>query len=108
MVICFTAAVITLVIGVAFYTGKAVNYIKGYQDMDEKEKSNIKIDVLCKNISVLFFIAAVVFGVAGFSEAFRQNYFRWFMIGWFVLCMADVIYIGKSRRFVHVYTPPQK
>jgi hypothetical protein len=50
----------------------------------------------------------VVFGAAGFFEEFRQNYFRWAMVGWFVLGIADVIYIGKSRRFVHVYTPMKK
>jgi heme/copper-type cytochrome/quinol oxidase subunit 2 len=108
MVICFTFAVILLVIGIAFYTEKALKYIKGYQEMEEKEKNNIKIDVLCKNISILFFIAALIFGIAGFSEAFRLNYFKWFMIGWFVLGIADVIYIGKSRRFVHIYTPVKK
>jgi len=102
MVICFTITVIMLVIGIAFYTGKAVKYIKGYQDMDEKEKNNIKIDALCKNISILFFLAAVIFGIAGFSETFRQIYFLRFMAGWFVLGIADVVYIGKSRRFVQV------
>jgi len=104
MVICYTTAVVMLVVGIGFFTGKAVSYIKSYQDMEENEKNNIKIEALCKNISLLFFIAAVIFAAAGFSEVFRQDYFRWFMVGWFALGAADVVYIGKSRRFVHVYT----
>jgi len=108
MVICYTTAVIMLVIGIGFYTGKAVEYIKSYQDMEEKEKRNIKIGVLCKNISLLFFLVAVIFAAAGASEVFRQNYFRWFMVGWFALGAADVVYIGKSKRFVYFYTPAVK
>lgn len=76
--------------------------------MEEKEKNNIKIRPLLKNISVLFFIAAVIFGIAGYSERFRMEYFKWVIIGWFALGAADVIYIGKSKRFVHVYTPAAK
>jgi hypothetical protein len=101
-------AAIMLVIGIAFYTGKAVKYIKGYQDMEEKEKNNIKIDVLCKNMSLMFFLVAAILGAAGYSEVFRQYYFRWFVLAWFVLGIADIVYIGKSRRFVHIYTPLKK
>jgi hypothetical protein len=105
---CFVTAVVMFVIGIAFFTGKAAQYIKDYQDMDEKEKSNIKINILCKNISLVFFIVAFIFAIAGYSEAFRQDYFRWVIIVWFVLTSADVIYIGKSKRFVYVYTPAVK
>jgi hypothetical protein len=108
MVFSFLISVVMLVIGFAFFTGKAANYIKDYQNMEEEEKQNIKIDVLCKNISLLFFIASAIFGLAGLSEVFRQNYFKWVMLGWFVLATLDVIYIGKSKRFVHVFTPTGK
>jgi hypothetical protein len=90
------------VIGFGFFTGMAVNFIKDYQNMEEKEKQNIKIGVLCKHISIMFFIASVIFGIAGFSEVFRQDYFKWVILGWFALGAANVIYIGKSKRFVHV------
>jgi Na+/pantothenate symporter len=103
MVYCFVISAVMLVIGYAFYTGTAVKFIKDYQNMEEKEKQNIKIGVLCKNISILFFIVAIIFGIAGISEVFRQDYFRWAMLGWFALGAADVIYIGKSKRFVHIY-----
>jgi len=98
---CLIIAIALIAVGTAFYTGIAVKYIKDYQRMDEKEKRNIKIRPLCKNISVMFFIAAAIFGVAGFSETFRQVYFTWCMVGWFALGVADVVYIGKSKRFVH-------
>jgi len=108
MVMNLVIAAIMLVIGVLLFTGKAAKYLKSYQNMEEKEKSNIKIGVLCKNISLLFFIAAVIFTVSGLSEVFRMEYFKWAMLGWFALGSADVIYIGRSKRFVHVYTPPVK
>jgi hypothetical protein len=108
MVFCFVISVAMLVIGFGFYTGMAVNFIKDYQDMEEEEKQNIKIGVLCKNISLMFFIASVIFGIAGFSEVFRHDYFKWVILGWFALGAADVIYIGKSKRFVHVYNPAVK
>jgi hypothetical protein len=34
-----------LVIGFGFYTGKALNFINDYQNIEEKEKQNIKIGV---------------------------------------------------------------
>lgn len=87
--------------GILFFTGGAAKYIKDYREMDEKEKSNIKIRPLCKNISLVFFAAAVLFAVAAFSETFGQTYFKWCIIAWFVLGFADVVYIGKSKRFVY-------
>jgi hypothetical protein len=103
MVFCFVISVVMTVIGVGFFTGMAVNFIKDYQNMEKEEKQNIKIGVLCKNISLMFFIVSVIFAIAGFSEVFRHDYFKWVMLGWFALSSADVIYISKSKRFVHVY-----
>jgi 4-hydroxybenzoate polyprenyltransferase len=105
MAFCFVISIAMLVIGFGFFTGMALNFINDYQNMEEKEKQNIKTEVLCKNISLMFFMASVIFGIAGFSEVFRQGYFKWVILGWFALGVADVIYINKSKRFVHVYTP---
>jgi len=98
---CLLVAIALIAVGIAFFTGKAMKYVKDYQRMDEEEKANIKIRPLCKNISVMFFIAAVIFAISGFSETFRHDYFTWCMVGWFALGVADTVYIGKSKRFVH-------
>jgi hypothetical protein len=102
MVFCFVISVAMLIIGIGFFTGMAVNFIKDYQEIEEKEKQKIKIGVLCKNISLMFFTAALIFAIAGASEVFRQDYFKWVILAWLVLGTADVIYISKSKRFVQV------
>jgi len=101
MVICYTTAVIMLVIGIVFYSGKAVSYIKGYQNMTDEEKRTVNIKPLCKNLSVMFFLAAAIFGIAGYSEWFRLSYFKWTMIGWIALCCADIVFINKSGLYVN-------
>jgi len=108
MAICYTIAAVMLVIGIGFFTGKAASYIKSYQDMEEKEKNNIKIGNLCKNISLLFFLAAFLFGIAGYSEWFRLEYFKGAMIGWIALCSADIVFINKSGRYVNQTAPVSK
>ena len=101
MVLCYVAAVIMLIAGIVFFTGKAASYIKGYQTMPEEEKRNINIKPLCRNISVVLFAAAIIFGIAGYSELFRSEYMKWAILGWLIAGCADVIYIGKSGRFIN-------
>ena len=108
MVFCYLTAIIMIVIGSVFFTGKAASYIKGYQMTPEDEKKNIDIKALCRNISAMFFIAAAIFALAGFSELFRTAYFRWAMVGWLVLGCADVLYLNKSKRFVTEAAPTRK
>lgn len=100
MVFCYIVSFITLIMGIAFFTGKAAAYIKGYQAMPDEEKRNINIKALCKNLSVMFFLVAVIFGFAGCSPLFRLTYLKWVMVGWMVLCCADILYINKSKRYV--------
>jgi len=108
MVICYTTAVVMLVIGIFFYSGKAAFYIKGYHNMPDEEKRDINIKPLCKNLSIMFFLASAVLGTAGYSEWFRLGYFKGAMIGWIVLCCADIVFINKSSRYVNKTAPVQK
>ena len=66
----------------------------------DEEKRAVNIKPLCKNLSVMFFLAALIFGIAGLSELFRASYFKWFMVGWIVLCCADIVFINKSGLYV--------
>ena len=100
MVFCYIIAVAMTIIGIAFFTGRATSYIKAYQTMPDEEKRNINIKPLCRNLSMMFFIAAVIFGIGGFSEFFRLTYLKWTMVGWLILGCADVLFISKSKRFV--------
>jgi len=99
----FFCAIVSLgltLVGIYFLTGKAARHIKGYQAMPEEEKKDIDIKALCRNISVMFFLAATVFLAAELSPAFRQGYLKWAMAVWLVLGCADVLFINKSKRYV--------
>jgi hypothetical protein len=96
MVLCYTFSILLLCVGAFFYSGKAADHIKGYVDMPDEEKKAVDIKPLCKNLSVMFFLAAVVFGIAGYSEWFRLVCFKWAMIGWIALCCADIVFINKG------------
>lgn len=100
MVFCYLVALVMVIAGIVFFTGNAAKYIKGYQETDEKEKKNINIKALCKNVSVLFFVMAAIFIVAGSWEVFRQEYLRLAMVAWMALVCADVLYINKSNRYL--------
>jgi len=100
MALCYTVACILIIAGVGFYTGKAASYIEGYRDMPDEEKKTVNIKPLCRNLSVMFFLAAAVFGIAGYSELFRLLYFKWTMTGWIVLGCADIVFINKSGHYV--------
>jgi len=97
-----------LAIGIAFYSGNAASFIKGYQDMPDEEKRTVNIKPLCKNLSIMFFLAAAIFGIAGYSEWFRLGYFKGAMIGWIALCCADIVFINKSGLYVNKTAPVQK
>ena len=99
-VMCLITALLMSVVGIGFCTGKALRYIKGYQTTPEEEKSKINIKPLCRNLGAVFFIAAAIFGAAGISEIFCLRYFKWAIIAWLALGCADVLYIGKSKRFI--------
>lgn len=99
MVFNYAVSFVLLIAAVVFFTGKAADYMKGYQTMPEAEKVQINIKALCRNLSVMFLTAAVIFGVTGYSEVFRELYFRWAMLGWFVLGILDLVFISKSKRY---------
>jgi hypothetical protein len=96
MVLCYMVSIMLLVVGAFFYSGKAADHIKGYVDMPDEEKKAVNIKPLCKNLSVMFFLAAVIFGIAGYSEWFRLVCFKWAMIGWIALCCVDIVFINKG------------
>jgi hypothetical protein len=100
MALCYTVACILIVAGILFYTGKAASYIEGYRDMPEEEKRAVNIKPLCKNVSIVFFLAAVIFAIAGYSALFRLEYLKWTMICWIALCCADIVFINKSGLYV--------
>jgi len=99
MVFCYGAALVSLGFAVAFFSGRGLALVKGYSGLAEEEKRKINEKALCVNVGFVFLLSAAFFGLTGFSETFRENYFRYAMIVWMVLCVADAYYISKSKRF---------
>lgn len=99
MIFCYIISAAAFTAGIMFYTGKAARYIKGYTSLTEDEKKKIDIKALCKTASIVFFTATVIFGIAGYSNIFRELYLKWGMVALYIIGTADVIYISKSKRF---------
>lgn len=99
MIFCYAASIIALAFAVVFFTGRGASYVKGYTQLSDDEKQNIRIGALCRNMGVMFLITALFFAVTAYSETFRTNYFRYVMIIWMALCWADVLYVNKSKRY---------
>jgi hypothetical protein len=55
MALCYTVFFILIIAGVLFYTGRAASCIMDYQDMPDEEKRTVKIELLCKNVSIMLF-----------------------------------------------------
>jgi uncharacterized membrane protein len=108
MALSYAVSVLMFIIGMAFFTGVAPAYMKGFQIMSEEEKGNINIKALCRHVSVLFFLTAAIFAIAGFSEVFRQTYFAKVMVGWAILCFVNVLYISRSKRFITEHDSTKK
>lgn len=96
---CVMFAVISLVMALAFFTGKAPDWIKGYREMDEEEKNNILIVPLCRNLGVVFFLAFVIFFLAFMIPAFLDKAFVPSVVIWMIGAGADLYYIEKSKRY---------
>ena len=100
MIFCAIVALCLAVLGVAFFTGHAARYIKGYRELPEQEKQGIRIRALLRNVSVMFFAMAGIFAAAALFEAFRLGYLKYALGAWAALVCADVLYIERSGRYV--------
>lgn len=108
MLLCYTVGLLVLVASILFYTGKAMDYIKGIQAMTEEEKKQINLPGLCKNLSVMFLLVAVLFFIAGYHEAFRTVYLKWGMLAWMGLCCLDLMFIHRSKHYVQPQQPTKR
>lgn len=100
MIYSFVFGVIFIIAGLMFISGKALRFIKGWQMTPQEEKDKIRIRPLCRNFGTLLTAAGLAFLAAGCLPDFRENMFRWVMIGWLVLCGLDVVYVNKSKRYI--------
>ncbi len=96
---CLIFGILFIGIGIAFFAGKAHTRMKAWQKMPQAEKDGIRIKPLCRNIGTIIALAGLIFLVSGLNASFKTNCFTFGMIGWMVLCGADLIFIEKSGRY---------
>ncbi len=96
---CLAFGVIFLIAGFVFFIGKGHVLLSAWKNMPEEEKSTIHIVPLCHNIGIMFALCGLIFLISGASAFFKDNFFIWCMIIWFVLCGVDFFHISKSPRY---------
>lgn len=100
MIICYVISLIMFVTGIMFFNTKAKEYINGYKNLSNNEKSKIDIKNLCRNISILFFLSSIIWGLAGYSEVFKRTYLVWSVLIWIVICILNIIIINKFKLYI--------
>lgn len=91
--------VIFFVIGILFAFTNVYQRLDMWKKMPEDERAGINIRPLCYNIGALIALCGFVFLVSGVFSFFRENFFIWAMIAWFVVGGVDIYYISKSKRY---------
>lgn len=100
MIICYAISLIMTVSGIIFFNRKAENYINGYKSLSSVEKNKIDIKNLCRNIGILFFLSAIIWGFSGYSELFKKTYLTWSILAWIVICIFNIIIINKFKLYI--------
>lgn len=97
---CIIFGVLFAAFSVAFFLGKQPKFLNLWVKTTSQESSEINIQALYKNVSLVLFLAAFLFIVSGFFQGFLDQYFIWGILAWFVLTGLDVLYISKSKKFI--------
>ncbi len=96
---CIAFGVIFFLAGFVFFIGKGHEHISAWKQMPESEKAKIHIKPLYRNVGFMIAICGVIFLAAGLSAFFKENFFIWAMILWFILSGADFFHIAKSPKY---------
>ena len=88
-----------LTAGILFGAGRLLGHIPAWRAMPPDEKAKIRIGPLCRNIGAVIGLSGLLFLMNGICPAFRGRGFSVAMILWVIAAAADVLWIGKSRRY---------
>ncbi len=91
--------IVVVVVGFLAAIGKFHIFFKEWKRMPEDEKKKIKIKPLCRNIGTAIMLCGAILIVAGVWPYFMSEIFKWAMLAWFVLAIADCVYISKSGHY---------
>lgn len=92
------------IFGLMFSYGKILPYLKAWQNMSEKEKAGIKVNLLCMNIGLMIILAGLIFFFRGLIPGFSQTLFISLIVVWFIASGLDCYWIEKSA---HYETAPE-
>ena len=99
-VIFLAIAVLFIVLGIVFASGKGADLIAGYNTASPEEKAKIDEKKLLKAMSVFMFVLAGCFIVSASSEIFHLKLLIWIGQALFVVALiAGIIYMNKKDRF---------
>lgn len=99
-VIFLAIAVLFIVLGIVFASGKGAGLIAGYNTASPEEKAKIDEKKLLKAMSVFMFVLAGCFIVSASSEIFHLKLLIWIGQALFVVALiAGIIYMNKKDRF---------
>ncbi len=96
---CVAFGLIFIVAGFVFFIGKGHEHLSAWKQMPAAEKAKIHIKPLYRNVGFMIALCGVIFLISGLSAMFKQNFFIWAMIIWFVACGVDFFHIAKSPRY---------
>ena len=99
-VIFLAIAVLFIVLGIVFASGKGAGLIAGYNTASPEEKAKIDEKKLLKAMSVFMFVLAGCFIVSASSEIFHLKLLIWIGQALFVVALiAGIIYMNAKKRF---------
>ena len=85
--------------GTLLLFGKINIFTKAWKNTPQEEKDKINIKGLCRNIGEVIILAGIIFLFNGLWSFFQDNLFIVSMIAWAIVCIIDLLYIIKGRRY---------
>ena len=100
LVVFLFIAVLFIVLGIIFASGRGADLIAGYNTASPNEKAHTDEKKLLKTMSVFMFVLAGCFLVSASSEIFNLKLLIWLGQTLFVVVLiAGLIYLNTGKRF---------
>ena len=92
-------ALLFVVLGIVFCSGKGGSLIAGYNTFSPEEKSRYDEKVLCRAMGGLMFALAACCVVMALSEVFQMMAFLWIGLAlFFIGAVSGAIYMNTSQK----------
>ncbi len=99
LVIHGCAALLFVILGILFFSGRGSALIAGYNTASPEEKSRYDEKALCRAMGGLMFALAACFVVMALSEVFQMIAFLWIgLVLALIVTFGGVIYMNTAKR----------